>query len=66
MRLRRCEDALAWLRKQHAEESLPLLRLPAKTDDLDAIAEGRRTGCAQARPTWWCSAPAARASAGKR
>ena len=34
--LARCEDALAWLRKQHAEDSLPLLRLPAKTDDLDA------------------------------
>jgi glucose-6-phosphate isomerase len=37
--LARCEDALAWLRKQHAEESLPLLRLPAKTSDLDAIGK---------------------------
>jgi glucose-6-phosphate isomerase len=35
--LARCEDALAWLRKQHAEESLPLLRLPAQSSDLDAI-----------------------------
>jgi len=36
--LGRCEGALAWLRKQHADGSLPLLRLPAKTDDLDEIA----------------------------
>ncbi|MEJ0075504.1 MAG: glucose-6-phosphate isomerase [Alphaproteobacteria bacterium] len=35
--LRRCEDALTWLRKQHVDASLPLLRLPAKTDDLDDI-----------------------------
>lgn len=33
-----CEAALTWLRKQHADASLPLLRLPAKTDDLDEIA----------------------------
>ena len=36
--LRRCEAALAWLRKAHAEETLPLLRLPAKTSDLGDIA----------------------------
>jgi glucose-6-phosphate isomerase len=35
--LKRCEAALASLRKAHAEESLPLLRLPARTDDLGAI-----------------------------
>ncbi len=35
--LRRCEGALDWLRKAHADESLPLLRLPAKTSDLGAI-----------------------------
>src|SRR5437764_2373229 len=35
--LRRSEAALVWLRKAHAEESLPLLRLPARTDDLDGI-----------------------------
>ena len=39
----RCEDALAWLRKRHAAESLPLLRLPVKTDDLDSyLAKGSR------------------------
>jgi glucose-6-phosphate isomerase len=37
--LRRCEDALAWLRRAHAEKCLPLLRLPAKTSDLDQIGE---------------------------
>jgi len=36
--LKRCESALAWVRKQHADASLPLLRLPARTDDLDQIA----------------------------
>jgi glucose-6-phosphate isomerase len=35
--LRRCEAALDWLRQQHADEALPLLRLPAKTGDLDEI-----------------------------
>jgi glucose-6-phosphate isomerase len=35
--LRRCEPALDWLRQQHADETLPLLRLPAKTSDLDEI-----------------------------
>jgi glucose-6-phosphate isomerase len=37
--LQRCEDALSWLRKQHADANLPLLRLPAKTDDLDEISK---------------------------
>ena len=37
--LRRCEAALDWLRKQQADESLPLLRLPAKTSDLDEISK---------------------------
>jgi glucose-6-phosphate isomerase len=35
--LERCEGALAWLRKQHADASLPLLRLPARADDLEDI-----------------------------
>ena len=35
--LRRCEAALDGLRQQHADETLPLLRLPAKTSDLDEI-----------------------------
>src|SRR5256714_557232 len=35
--LRRCETALVWLRKAHAEETLPLLRLPARTNDLSDI-----------------------------
>src|SRR4029079_17880224 len=37
--LKRCEAALAWLRKQHAEGALPLLRLPTRTDDLDDIGK---------------------------
>jgi glucose-6-phosphate isomerase len=37
--LKRAEAALGWLRKQHADASLPLLRLPAKTDDLDEITK---------------------------
>jgi len=37
--LKRCEAALAWLRKQHAEGTLPLLRLPTRTDDLDDIGK---------------------------
>ena len=44
--LKRCEKALIWLRKQHADASLPLLLLPAKTDDLDDIA----TAAARLRP----------------
>ena len=35
--LARCEPALAKLRKAHADGSLPLLRLPEKTDDLAAL-----------------------------
>src|SRR4051812_46773159 len=35
--LRRCEAALASLRKAHAEGTLPLLRLPARTNDLADI-----------------------------
>jgi glucose-6-phosphate isomerase len=35
---RRSEAALAWLRAAHADGTLPLLRLPERTDDLDAIA----------------------------
>jgi glucose-6-phosphate isomerase len=35
--LRRSEAALAWLRAAHADGTLPLLRLPERTDDLDAI-----------------------------
>ncbi|HWP14168.1 MAG TPA: glucose-6-phosphate isomerase [Xanthobacteraceae bacterium] len=45
--LKRCADALAWVRKRHADQSLPLLRLPARSDDLDEIgtaAARLRTG----------------------
>ena len=35
--LRRAEDALAWLRARHADDGLPLLRLPAETGDLAAV-----------------------------
>jgi len=45
--LKRCADALAWVRKRHADQSLPLLRLPARIDDLDEIgtaAARLRTG----------------------
>jgi glucose-6-phosphate isomerase len=37
--LARSAAALDWLRKAHAEESLPLLRLPAKTGDIDEITQ---------------------------
>src|ERR1700738_1414392 len=37
--LRRCVPALDWLRKAHADNSLPLLRLPEKTSDLDEIKQ---------------------------
>src|SRR5215213_2800695 len=37
--LRRCEASLDWLRQQHDDSILPLLRLPAKTSDLDEIKE---------------------------
>jgi glucose-6-phosphate isomerase len=36
--LKRSETALDWVRKAHETSSLPLLRLPAKTSDLDDIA----------------------------
>ncbi len=36
--LRRAEEALAWMRGQHAAGGLRLLQLPAAKDDLDAIA----------------------------
>jgi glucose-6-phosphate isomerase len=45
--LARAESALEWLRDAHAKSSLPLLRLPAKTSDLDEIAKAAarlRTG----------------------
>ena len=35
--LARTGEALAWLRAHHADGSLPLIRLPAKRDDLAAI-----------------------------
>ena len=35
--LRGCAGALDGLRKAHADNALPLLRLPAKTSDLDEI-----------------------------
>jgi glucose-6-phosphate isomerase len=37
--LARAEGALGWLRDAHAKSSLPLLRLPAKTNDLDEIGK---------------------------
>jgi glucose-6-phosphate isomerase len=37
--LRRAEEALAWLRARHADEKLPLLRLPSQRDDLGAITQ---------------------------
>jgi glucose-6-phosphate isomerase len=40
--LRRTEPALAWLRARHADGSLPLLRLPAKHDDLVSIKDAAR------------------------
>ena len=35
--LRRTEAALDWVRAAHAKSTLPLLRFPARTDDLDEI-----------------------------
>ena len=35
--LARAESALDWLREMHRDGSLPLLRLPAKTNDMDEI-----------------------------
>lgn len=40
--LRRAEDALAWLRARHADGGLPLLRVPAETDDLAEIEGAAR------------------------
>jgi glucose-6-phosphate isomerase len=40
--LKATDAALAGLRARHANGSLPLLRLPAKTDDLPAISEAAR------------------------
>src|SRR5258708_35709709 len=37
--LRACTPALDWLRKAHADDKLPLLRLPDKTSDLDEIKQ---------------------------
>jgi glucose-6-phosphate isomerase len=35
--LARCAGALAWLRERHAARTLPLLRLPEKSDDIAGI-----------------------------
>jgi glucose-6-phosphate isomerase len=40
--LKRAETALAWLRERHADGSLPLLRLPSKSDDFGAITQAGR------------------------
>ena len=37
--LRRCEAALAWLRKRHADRACRCCDLPATTDDLDEIGK---------------------------
>jgi glucose-6-phosphate isomerase len=37
--LRRCAPALDWVRKAHANNTLPLLRLPEKTSDLEEIKQ---------------------------
>ena len=37
--LRACAPALDWLRKAHADDTLPLLRLPEKTSELDEIKQ---------------------------
>jgi glucose-6-phosphate isomerase len=37
--LRACAPALDWLRKAHADNALPLLRLPEKTSDLSEIEQ---------------------------
>jgi glucose-6-phosphate isomerase len=37
--LARTEAALDWVRAAHEKSTLPLLRFPARTDDLDAIAK---------------------------
>ena len=40
--LKRTEPALAWLRARHTDGSLPLLRLPARHDDLVSIKDAAR------------------------
>src|SRR5262250_767553 len=40
--LKRTEPALAWLRARHADGGLPLLRFPAKHDDLLSIKDAAR------------------------
>ena len=40
--LRRTEEAFADLRSAYSKRSLPILRLPEKTDDLDALADTAR------------------------
>ena len=40
--LKRTEPALTWLRARHADGGLPLLRLPAKHDDLVSIKDAAR------------------------
>jgi glucose-6-phosphate isomerase len=40
--LDRTAPALAWIRARHHDGTLPLLRLPAKTDDLAAIGDAAR------------------------
>src|SRR5678815_3293475 len=45
--LKRAEAALDWVRAAHEKSTLPLLRFPARTDDLDAIGKAAarlRTG----------------------
>src|SRR5258705_12671694 len=37
--LARAGNAIDWLREAHANAALPLLRLPAKTSDLDEIGQ---------------------------
>ena len=65
-RCKRSEGALDWLRARHADGGLPLLRLPAQRDDLDAITQAAPPAERQAPPMWSCSAPAAPAWAGRR
>jgi glucose-6-phosphate isomerase len=40
--LGRATDALAWVRKAHADGTLPLLRLPAQRDDVATIADAAK------------------------
>ncbi|MCZ7658641.1 MAG: glucose-6-phosphate isomerase [Xanthobacteraceae bacterium] len=46
--LTRAEPALDWLRDRHADDGLPLLRLPASSDDLAVIAEAAKRLTAEA------------------